>query len=167
MKRITLALALILFCFFCACSNNSEEAKIVNGDKAMGSINRLVPSEGGTSKETLPSSAFTGTFANDYCTATVEIDGDEMVFRIATNEKTDNTYREWLMKGYFSEETGRVNYSNAVKYLITCNKRGDEIQRQVEYDYGSGRMQFDGPDRLVWTNNTELPEGGSELTRKS
>ena len=157
-------IVIILCCLTVACSNN--ETTKVNIDDAAGENMKLTPSNTIASKETLEESAYTGSFENDFYIATVDTDNDEMTFTIVTKNRTDGTGYEWVMKGFFSEENTRVNYTDGVKSVITYDSSGNEKKRQIEYDYGSGRMQFTDSDHLVWNNSTEFLEGDKNLSRK-
>ena len=164
MKKIGIALLLVLCCLTVGCSKK-ENTQIGNGD-IVGNVEKLVPADAEPSKEALSENELTGAFANDLYAVTVETENDEMVFTVVTKEITEHTGYEWVIRGYFSEENSRVNYTDAVKTKITFDKNGSEKQRQTEYDYGSGRMQFTDPDHLVWNNNTEFLAGSRELTRQ-
>jgi predicted small secreted protein len=162
MKRIIIAL-LVLCCLLCACKKTGG-ADVTNGGDVIGEIEKLVPKTD-ESKEALTESELTGVFTNETYTVNVDSDNGEMVFTVSAKGKEENTGYEWVIKGFFSSDNNRVNYTDAVKYVISYDKNGNERSREKEYDYGSGRMQFTDKDHLTWNNITEL-SGGSDLVRQ-
>ena len=108
----------------------------------------LPPPDENVDPETLePAEDFTGTFENDDYTAYIQrTDDDKMTVKIVSSETGGKSY-EWTMSGYFSHETSRIRYNDAVK------KSGSSTNDS--YSDGSGTIQFTDADNFVWYNNFE------------
>ena len=151
--------AMLTACVFAGCSKESKSAEQEKFDS-------LTPSESVNYDELIPIYEFVGTYTNDDYTVVVEQESDQILsFTVTTNKKDGNTGYEWQMTGYFSDQTYRVNYTEAVKYAVTFDKNGDETDRTAEYENGSGTMQFTDSDKLFWENDTERLDGSIELAR--
>ncbi len=147
-------------CIFAGCSKG--DGKSAEQEK----FDSLKPSESVNYDDLIPIYEFVGTYTNDDYSVVVEQESDQILtFIVTTNTNDDGTGYEWQMTGYFSDQTYRVNYTEAVKYAVTFDKNGDETDRTAEYEIGSGTMQFTDSDKLFWENDTERLDGSIELAR--
>lgn len=116
-------------------------------------------------EELVPDEDFVGDYKNDGYTAHVEKDENgEMVITVKSVVKEGVGY-EWILKGYFSDETYRVNYTDAVKYVISYKSDGSEKSRETEYSNGAGRITFADTGHFTWTNSIEKLEGSNEFAK--
>lgn len=157
MKRaivIILAVALCV-CVLCSCNKKNPD----------GSDN-LKPTEPINIEELVPDEDFVGDYKNDDYTAHVEkSDGGEMVVTIKSAPK-DGVGYEWVIQGFFSDETYRVNYTDAVKYTVSYNSNGKEKSRETEYENGAGRITFADTEHFTWNNSMENIEGSNEFIKQ-
>ena len=117
------------------------------------------------SEATVSAKAFLGVYRNSGYTVNVEQAPDgELTFTV-TAEPDGNVGYEWTITGYYSGDTYRVNYKDAVKEEITYSEDGAETGRKTVYENGIGRMQFSDDGALLWQNETEASGGQIVLTR--
>ena len=108
---------------------------------------------------------FLGTYKNDDYTVSIEAgENGTMAFRIRSRT-LERTCTEWTFKGYYSEASNLVNYTGAVRDLITFDKTGKEKTRETEYDNGAGRIIFKDTNRLVWKSSSDDLAGSGEFER--
>lgn len=147
-------------CIFAGCSMG--DGKSAEQEK----FDSLKPTESVNYDDLIPIYEFVGTYTNDDYSVVVKQESDQILtFIVTTNKNDDGTGYEWQMTGYFSDQTYRVNYTEAVKYAVTFDKNGDETDRTAEYEIGSGTMQFTDSDKLFWENDTERLDDSIELAR--
>lgn len=160
-KILSLLLCMALTaCFFAGCSKG--DGKSAEQEK----FDSLMPSESTNYDELIPIYEFAGTYANDDYTVLAEQESDQILkFTVTTNTNENGKGYEWQMAGYFSDQTYRVHYTEAVKYAVTFDKNGAETDRTAEYENGSGTMQFTDNNKLFWENNSERLDGSLELAR--
>ena len=159
-KIIALAMVSVLcICVFCACSKK-------NGDKNdNSSYDVLKPTEEVNIEELVPDEDFVGDYKNDDYTAHVEKDeNSEMVITVRSVVK-DGTGYEWVLRGYFSDEYYRVNYTDAVKYAVSYKTDGSEKSRETVYENGAGRISFADTGHFTWSNSMETLEGSNEFAK--
>ena len=158
MKKIILIGICVLFCasLLSACSS----------DKGYTNDIMLKPTEAVDASALLPEESFLGTYKNEDYTAEVTKADDGQLSIIIKSAVVKASGSEWHIEGFFSETTYRVNYTDAVKENLSFDKTGKETSRETEYDYGSGRIQFDENGKLVWLNGTEKLSGSNELTKE-
>ncbi|MBR4450357.1 MAG: hypothetical protein IKS39_00800 [Clostridia bacterium] len=157
MKRILALLlgVIIILGAFAGCGKKKDkEGSVLDPE------DRVVPTE------TIPSERMkTG---DDFlCDYTVSIEAGEngtMAFRIRSRT-LERTCTEWTFKGYYSEASNLVNYTGAVRDLITFDKTGKEKTRETEYDNGAGRIIFKDTNRLVWKSSSDDIAGSGEFER--
>ena len=150
MKKVLVILlsAALIMCMFSACV---EEDGIV-GDR------RLKPTESVNEEDLIPENDFVGVYVSDGYTMTVEKrNGEEMLVTVTSPVKNNVSY-EWKISGFFSEQTARINYTDAVKTAINYDKNGKETSRSDEYTYGTGRIQFSDTKNLTWNNTLDRIE---------
>ena len=160
-KLVTILLcAAVCCCVFGACAKNSNKNNIADN------TDLLQPTTAVDIEKLQPDEDFTGDYKNDNYTAHIEKNAeDEMVITIKSAPK-DGVGYEWVIKGFFSAETYRVHYSDAVKTVITYNKKGGEKSRKEEYNYGAGRIQFSDDKHFVWNNSVERLDGSNEFAKQ-
>ena len=106
-------------------------------------------------EELRPDNDFAGLFANDAYTALIrKNENGEMQVTIAS-ATADPALSEWTMSGFFSDESYRIRYADAVKSLITFDAGGTETGRETVYENGSGTIRFSDPNHFLWDNDTE------------
>ena len=159
MKKLLslLICATLIVCVLAGCAKSNE--------RTQDELDALRPSESVNYEELMPIDEFPGTFQNDEYTVVAEQVSDQIMKFTVTSAITDDKGYEWQMSGYFSEQTYRINYTDSAKYAVTYDENGQEISRTAEYENGSGRMQFDGKDKLLWNENYENRDGKIELER--
>ena len=161
MKKIICVVlcAVLSACALAGCSKGGNSQKSKDADN-------LFPSESVNYDKLTPIYEFAGTYKNDDYTVVVELESDQILkFTVTTNKNKDGRVDEWQMTGYFSDQTYRVNYNQAVKYTVDFDENGEEKQRTAEYENGSGRMQFAEGNKLFWEHDTQKLEGNTELTK--
>lgn len=115
--------------------------------------------------ETVSAKAFLGAYRNSDYTVNVEQAPDgELTFTV-TGKPDGNVGYEWTITGYYSGDTYRVNYKDAVKEEITYGEAGAETSRKTVYGNGIGRMQFTEDGALLWEDETEAAVGRIVLNR--
>jgi cytoskeletal protein RodZ len=118
-----------------------------------------------TTGETVSAKAFLGAYRNSDYTVNVEQAPDgELTFTV-TGKPDGNVGYEWTITGYYSGDTYRVNYKDAVKEEITYGEDGAETSRKTVYGNGIGRMQFTEDGALLWEDETEAAGGRIVLNR--
>ncbi len=166
MKRITsLSLALIIcLCAFAACGKKEDDREKSSGP-IMSSTDKIAPTEEVNIETAKTEDDFFGEFGNDDYTASAQAgEGNIMIFTIKS-KISENKSDEWVIKGYYSEESSLVNYTGAVRYEINHDRTGAEKSRETVYENGAGRIVFDGPDKFTWHNSTDFIEGNTEFAR--
>ena len=155
-KAIVVFLSVIIsLSFFSACSKKGEFVK----------TKELKPTETIKAEDVIPKEKFIGIFKNDEYTMTVEeTDDDQMHVTIKSTVKNKVGY-EWEIYALFSENTYRINYTDAVKTIVNFDKNGKETERKTEYENGVGRIQFEDVNILIWENSLDNIEN-NKLTRK-
>ena len=162
MKRIIALMlgAVILLGVFAGCGKKKDKDGSVIDDE-----DRIVPTETIPPEKMNTDDDFFGTYKNDDYTVSVESgEGGMMVFRI-TSKTAERTRTEWTFKGYYSEQSSIVNYTDAVRDLITFDKTGKEKTRETEYDNGAGRIIFKDTDHLTWKSSSDDLSGSNEFER--
>ena len=157
-KLITVLLCVaVCGCIFGGCAKKNNAA---------GNTDLLQPTTAIDIEKLQPDEDFVGDYKNDDYTAHIEKnENDEMVITITSVPKDGIGY-EWVITGYFANETYRVNYSDAVKSVITFNKKGAEKSRKEEYNYGAGRIQFSDDSHFEWHNSVERLEGSNQFAKQ-
>ncbi len=161
MKKVLCVIlcAMLTACVFAGCSKEGKSAEQKKFDS-------LTPSQSVNYDELIPIYEFVGTYTNDDYTVVVEQESDQILsFTVTTNKKDGNTGCEWQMMGYFSDQTYRVHYTEAVKYTVSFDKNGEETDRTAENKNGIGKMQFTDSDKLFWENDTERLDGSNEFVK--
>ena len=162
MKRIIALLlgVLILLGAFAGCGKKKDKEESVIDQE-----DRIAPSETIPPEKMKTDDDFFGTYENDDYTLTIEAgEGGLMVFRIRS-KTLERTCTEWTFSGYYSEESSLVNYTGAVKDLITFDKTGKEKTRETEYDNGAGRIIFKDTKHLTWKSSSDDLAGSGEFER--
>ena len=161
MKKILAIIFAAALCFTVLCSCSKKD----NANNSADRSDRLKPTENINIEELVPDEDFVGDYKNDDYTAHVEKnDGGEMVITIKSAPK-DGTGYEWVIQGFFSDETYRVNYTDAVKYMVAYSSSGNERSRETVYDNGAGRITFTDTEHFIWNNSMEILEGSNEFTK--
>ena len=146
-KIIAVLLCAALFAsFFAACKkeNNTQTSDII-----------LKPTQKVNTASLKPEADFLGTYANEaYTVEVTKAEDGQLHISIRENAKTADI--SWEMDGWFSKETCRVNYTDAVKV-----ENGE-----TKYDYGTGRLQFSENGTLIWDNYTEQLSGSTEMQKQ-
>ena len=160
MKRIiTLLLCLaVISTVLTACSKGQGGS---NTD-----VEKLKPTETVDAGKLQPDEDYTGDYANDEYTAHIEKDENGEMTVLIRSKAEDGAFYEWTMSGYFSEEHSRINYDNAVKYLVSLNNKGREKNRSAEYENGAGRISFTDTGHFVWNDSMEAGKENTEFERK-
>ncbi len=145
-KAISLLIcAALCVCIFSGCSKIGDASKDV----------KLKPTEPVNAEDLIPENEFIGTYKNKDYTATVEKNEDGVFTVSIKSAVKDNKNAEWTLSGYFSSETYRINYTDAVKTVITYDRNGKETERKNEYENGMGRIQFTSDGDLIWNNSLD------------
>lgn len=154
-KKITAAFcAFVCLLAFAGCSQESKE-NIVDRESEM-----YVTSEERTAEKDI-----TGKYGNTDYSMTVTADDDGLfTFEIRTMAN-NNMFYEWKMTGYSGN--GHINYSDAEKYIITCDKNDTEKSRETEYVMGGGRFVFEEDGSIVWNDSMETTAGNNKFTKQS
>ena len=106
-----------------------------------------------------------GTYGNeDYSMIVTQDDEALFTFEISSVPK-DNTFNEWKMTCFMGN--GHINYSDAEKQIITCDKNGKEKSRENEYSMGGGRMEFEDDGTIVWKDSMESTPGSNRFTKQN
>ena len=179
MKKMIAALTLcfaVCACLFAACKKEppaptGTDASTAAPTSGTETETEPAPTEEETdgaeneSEGNVPAKAFLGVYRNSGYTVNVEQAPDgELTFTV-TAEPDGNVGYEWTITGYYSGDTYRVNYKDAVKEEITYSEDGAETGRKTVYENGIGRMQFSDDGALLWQNETEASGGQIVLTR--
>ena len=156
-KAITVLISFILcVALLSACSGNKDV--VIKSEK-------LSPTEAIDAEKLKADEDFAGDFKSDIYTAHIEKDKNgEMVVTIRSAVKNNIGY-EWKISGFFANETYRINYTEATKYVITYKSDKTEKSRKKEYEGGSGRIQFSDSNSFKWNNDMEKLESDKEFER--
>lgn len=139
---------------FAGCSGTVEE-KIVERETAVQVSSTVQTDE----------KSIAGAYGNEYYSMTVTQDDDGLfTFEISSVLK-DNTFYEWKMTGFVGD--GHINYSDAEKQIITCDKNGKEKSREIEYSMGGGRMEFEDDGIIVWKDSMESIPGSNRFAKQN
>lgn len=99
-----------------------QKRPIKNGDSA----EKLKPTKSVDIEKLVPDEDFAGDYKNDDYSAHIEKNDEcEMVITISSEAKDGIGY-EWVIKGFFGDETYRINYTDAEKFKISYNSSGAE-----------------------------------------
>lgn len=71
---------------------------------------------------------------------------------------------QWEMSGPFDENSPGISYSDCVKKVLTFNEEGEIVSEVVEYEQGSGRVDFLEFSALSWTDDQEQIADGTVFT---
>ncbi len=157
MKRTIAVLAAIFVSLgiFCSCGKSSEKSEKSKSESYMLPEDKIVPTEEINLETAKSEDSLFGSYKNDTYTMDIEAGENDMtVFTVRSNIKDRVSY-EWVIKGSYSPSGNLVNYFSAVKTEIVYDRNGDEKEREVIYDNGSGRMLFTGENRVIWKNSFE------------
>ncbi len=147
MKKVLILsfISVLIICVISGCSKNKD----IVGDP------ELKPTEPIKAEDLIPADNFLGTYKND--TYTMEVKkGEDGQFNVFINSAIENrTSYEWEINAFFSNDTYRLNYTDAVKTVVTYDKNNKELKRTTEYDNGVGRLQFFDDTSLRWENEID------------
>ena len=147
MKR---ALILLLSVMLCACFL----ASCSKGDVGIGDI-ELKPTKAVNAEDLISAEKFIGSFSNKEYKMTVQNAEKGLVHVTIKSKIKKNVSYEWEIEAFFSEQTYRINYTDAIKTVVKYDKNGNETNREEMYNNGVGRIQFSDSDNLTWQNSVD------------
>lgn len=141
-------------------SDKKDNPVILDDSDIIVSDTTIKPEDAGTED------LYFGTFKNEDYTLSIEADESGMMNFTINSIIKDNKADRWSFKGYYSNESNLVNYSDAVRSEISYDKNGNEKSVETIYENGAGRIIFEDADHITWKSSSDRLDGNNEFVRE-